>query len=551
MATVPVPIRRPQPIRVFAKEPGAQIAIMPAAVPTVGFDLSVTLRGETAHFSVYFDSNMGQAGQQIADGVLASCENEYDTLSNVFGGVSVDHMNILISDTVRGGYHYGCSGTDLYVGAETSPVNIDFTRLIVVAEDTEVFSADQGRGWDCGASNGEALSRVMATLLYPAQLDGFRTSGAFLSTSNRPDYVNTNDGTDRNSVSTGCAVLFLYFMQHQLGYSWPQIVQAAGSPPVETYRRLTRSWNGFDQFRSDLDAYFPIGQPINLVGDDPYPVPMTAVKNILVDTSVRTPGAADFQGRIYIAWSGTDSNHRLNVMSSVDRVRWIDKITFDETSPAGASLCVFNNRLFLAWAGTDNQKLNVMSSADSRIWINKTILGETSGARPVLAVHRNQLVMGWVGTDSSHHLNIVLSADGINWHGKQVLQETSIDAPALEGFNNELVIAWTGTDSDHRLNVSSSPDLGAHWQSKVTLQDTSIAGPGLLVDGNLLRLSWSGTDSSHKINTFESADAVHFVNKKTLGDTSNFTPILTKAYGRLAVLWTGRDSSAHLNVMNI
>ena len=40
-------------------------------------------------------------------------------------------------------------------------------RSLVIAEEDEVFEANFGHGWDCGASNGEGLSRVLANTMYP------------------------------------------------------------------------------------------------------------------------------------------------------------------------------------------------------------------------------------------------------------------------------------------------------------------------------------------------------------------------------------------------
>jgi hypothetical protein len=60
--------------------------------------------------------------------------------------------------------------------------------MLDVAEADEVMMAAQDAGWNCGASAGEGLSRVLATERYPAELDGF-ASGAFWLDSNRPDWV--------------------------------------------------------------------------------------------------------------------------------------------------------------------------------------------------------------------------------------------------------------------------------------------------------------------------------------------------------------------------
>jgi len=49
-------------------------------------------------------------------------------------------------------------------------VNANISSALAVAEAVEVFEAIQNRGWNCGASNGEGLSRVLAQVLYPKRL---------------------------------------------------------------------------------------------------------------------------------------------------------------------------------------------------------------------------------------------------------------------------------------------------------------------------------------------------------------------------------------------
>ncbi|HLJ86022.1 MAG TPA: hypothetical protein VKZ53_04315 [Candidatus Angelobacter sp.] len=546
------PARAPQTLRVLVKE-GFDIQphelLATGVTPAQGFDFPVTLRGSTSHFHVYYDPSLGASGQTIADGVLASCEREYQILSAVFGGIQVGNFNIIIAPNIPGAYHYGCSATDLYCDAVGT--NTDFTRFLVVAEEVEVFSAVQGKGWNCSASNGEGLSRVLSTYLYPAQLDGFASARIWLDTPGRPDFVDSNDPTDRNAVSYGCAVLFLNYMRTQLGFSWNEIVQA-GAPTMSTvYTTLTRSLDGFGQFKADLQSTFPEGHPSGIVNDNPFPIHAVPRKNTLVETAVNAPGVAELNGRTYIAWAGTDSEHRLNVLSSNHRTVWQNKVTLHDTSPVGVSICVFNGRIYLAWSGTGNQQLNVMSSPDGINWINKVTLGETSAHRPVLTVHNNELVLGWTGTDSEHHLNVLFSNDGIHWNDKHTLGETSIDSPALASFQGKLVIAWTGTDSSHRLNVSSSGDRGASWHNKVTLNETSIASPGLLAFAGQLLLSWDGTDADHHINLLRSFDAIHFASKITLNELSVYCPTLGVSYGSPSITWTGTDSGHHVNLLSV
>lgn len=94
------------------------------------------------------------------------------------------------------GYHYGCSGTDLYCKAKLNPIDLDYTRLALVSEAVEVFSfvVSFGRhlGWNCGHSNGEGLSRVLAGELYPARQHIDATAATWLDTG-RPNWVDRTD----------------------------------------------------------------------------------------------------------------------------------------------------------------------------------------------------------------------------------------------------------------------------------------------------------------------------------------------------------------------
>lgn len=267
--------QRNKPLRIFAKpQHGPTMARrVVAAAAAAGFDFPATLAGKTTHFQVYYQTGFAN-GPAIAQGALATCERDYNAQVAFFSGIQIPTLpiNILIGTGIGGAYHYGCAAIDLYCDGDTAAnPDIDLTRMLAVAEEVEVFEATQNKGWDCGASNGEGLSRVLATELYPAELDGFSTASSWLD-SNRPDWVSKTDATDQNAVSTGCAVLFLNYLRYQLNYSWPQIVQAAGATLEQTYKGVSGKTGGFAPFKSLLDAHFPPGQPSNLTTDNPFPL---------------------------------------------------------------------------------------------------------------------------------------------------------------------------------------------------------------------------------------------------------------------------------------
>jgi hypothetical protein len=141
---------------------------------------------------------------------------------------------------------------------------------LVVAEAAEVFMANQEQGWECGASNGEGLSRVLATDAYP-QVFRFFTAAEWLDGPRR-DFVTQNDGSDIRRDSIGCSTLFLNYLRVQLGFSWPQVVQSSGRSLATAFHLLTGRTDAFDSFSSLLARRFPAGGIANLATDNPFPI---------------------------------------------------------------------------------------------------------------------------------------------------------------------------------------------------------------------------------------------------------------------------------------
>jgi hypothetical protein len=229
-------------------------------------------QGSTTHFVVFYDDGLGANGPTVAQAVLSTAEADFTALQGWFGGITPSNLPFVINIVPGqgGASHANCAATTLNCDAFDG-TNSDLVRMLVVAEADEVFMAAQNKGWDCGASNGEGLSRVLATERYPAQLDGFATASSWLD-SNRPDFVSSTDPTDRSFVSTGCATLFINYLRFQLGHSLESIVQAGGTTLQATYNTLTGSSNAFAPFKALLDAHFPPGTPVNLANDNPFPL---------------------------------------------------------------------------------------------------------------------------------------------------------------------------------------------------------------------------------------------------------------------------------------
>jgi len=234
-------------------------------------------QGQTPNFVVWYDTAL-TGGAAMADAVLAGCENDLSKMKNLFGGVSLNPGSLPFTVTLQAGTgsasHPNCLDTHIsYPADNSSPEGVLST---IDAEVAEVLMAAQSLtlpngGFNCSYSNGEALSRVLATVLYPERSGLFSVGNEWLNSSSRTDYVSNNDPTDQNNISTGCGTLFLNYLAHQLNFSWQSILAAAGPTLAQTAANLGVT-NAFTGFSALLALHFPPGTPTNLPDDNPFPL---------------------------------------------------------------------------------------------------------------------------------------------------------------------------------------------------------------------------------------------------------------------------------------
>jgi hypothetical protein len=234
---------------------------------------------QTPHFKVSVDPGLGQAGTAIADALLQTCEQDFATLQGYFGGITPKSMpfHLIVTSGSQGASHATCAATALSIGAHSGP--LPFMRSLVIAEEDEVFEHNFGHGWNCGFSNGEGLSRVLANDMVPGvEPPGFVSPPVWLDGPSditgilREDWVNQTDTTDTNYYSIGCSVLFLNWLRFQLKFTWTQII-AAGAPTLaETYKNLTGENDGWVTFKALIDDKFPPSKPSNVTTDNPFPL---------------------------------------------------------------------------------------------------------------------------------------------------------------------------------------------------------------------------------------------------------------------------------------
>lgn len=248
-------------------------SVVDAAAGT-SFDYPVTQVGAAGNVTVYYDPSLGTQGETLAKDLLARTVTPYDDLQTAFG-ITGAAVNVVVAplsgnnDGSGGAYHYGCdftSGGTLYVDAtfaNTSVDPLDLEVALYVAELSESFMGPQGVGWNCGYSNGEALSRFFAELETPPNTlpEGFIT-GPSWQQAGYPDWVSRTESTDQDEVSTGCGIVYIYWLRSK-GFSSQQITRAGGATLADNYRTLTGKTTAYADLRAAVTG-------ITIVSDNPF-----------------------------------------------------------------------------------------------------------------------------------------------------------------------------------------------------------------------------------------------------------------------------------------
>ena len=243
-----------------------------AAAPT-GFDYPVTQVGVVGNITVYYDPALGAQGLQLAEQMLNRVGGPYNDMQAFFGiaggAVAVVIAALSGQDNGSGGaYHYGCNfttGAMLYLDAtfaSTTAKPLDLEVGLYVAELSESFMGPQNAGWNCGCSNGEALSRFCAEHETPAgTMNAFATAPAW-DQAGRPDWIDRTEQTDQDSVSIGCGMVYLYWMR-SLGFSISQIVQGSSATFSANYQALTGRTTAYRDLLAALSS-------VTITSDNPF-----------------------------------------------------------------------------------------------------------------------------------------------------------------------------------------------------------------------------------------------------------------------------------------
>jgi hypothetical protein len=238
--------------------------------------------GHTAHYLVSYDDSLSSGtGLDLAVQLMAHLDDDYALIQSWFVGVQyhfTSPINVHLSGADDGARWFCPSEAVRF----WFPINVDLMpgptpttgllRYLVVSEVTEMFMASQGREWygSVGLFNnadegsmGESLSRFLAAEFLAATgvsssiFTGFHVGGKWIDAASRDNFVDISMDDIQPHMITGCGVLFLAFLRHELGFTIQQIIAAAAPTMAGVHTKLTGMTDAWTSFRDLVNLHYP------------------------------------------------------------------------------------------------------------------------------------------------------------------------------------------------------------------------------------------------------------------------------------------------------
>ena len=308
---------------------------------------------------------------------------------------------------------------------------------------------------------------------------------------------------------------------------------------------------------------------------------------VLSYESIDTPSLAVFDGKLFMAYAGTDKNQRLNYAVTSDGVNWSQVTDGSNRSGGGPAIAVFNGKMFVAFPGINDHRINIASSTDGQHYSNQYVINSNwfTPWRPALGSGGGRLWLAFQGQDNG--LYTAYTTDGVNWTFGPIRHAQS---GSIFGVNWASNVAWPPTLAPSSADGSTAPNIVYTWsqsqqefgiampnQWQITLQSvttvatsagvtcrtdyiTTGAGPqgGLAYLPGEVLMPW--------ISSGHIALDVNGGSCRTSGITypSSTSPSSGGSYGSTGVApaavgwnghayiaWTGSDSSQHINFIEV
>ena len=275
-------------------------------------DLQGLGAGQTTNFIVQIENTLPNQANVIAnaDALLPVLETEFNittgwfnTPSGKFGAGHQQVVNVNLPDTNTGGGNISEPGANN--NGYGSAINLDsqnlFTGATAAGRVQNAFMAEWSEilmsltsTWHAGDSSGEGLSQFCSIIrfqtghyaYYGSWVDSWLNGVASSPNAARSDWVTrtfTGDHTggfnvngDGDSVSFGCALAFIFYLNTQLSFSINQIIGAYNGTMATIYNTLTGDpGDPFPFFLALISNVYPASATAAIPGpvsDNPFPL---------------------------------------------------------------------------------------------------------------------------------------------------------------------------------------------------------------------------------------------------------------------------------------
>jgi hypothetical protein len=288
---------------------------------------------------------------------------------------------------------------------------------------------------------------------------------------------------------------------------------------------------------------------------------------VISQTTQQMPSLATFNGKLYLAWAGTDSAHHLNVAASTNGTTFGAPSVSSNwaASDTGPAITAFNGKLYIVWAGGGNN-LNIASSSDGVNFGNQSFVSTlTSTCTPALAASATTLYLAYC--INLENVLVTSSTDGTTWTTPvSPPGDASHYSPAIAVFGNEVVFAFTtppningaGATVVYSAPATSPLPISTGWTYNTALGSSSgtcCGSAGLAPLNSSLYMGLFNSAEVPFVYNFETSSngLLAVVSDQTIPGTVNSAtnPALAVFNGHLYFAFKGTDNPAHLNIVEV
>jgi hypothetical protein len=200
-----------------------------------------------------------------------------------------------------------------------------------------------------------------------------------------------------------------------------------------------------------------------------------ALAAVLSYQSIDTPSLAVFNGKLFMAYTGTDSNQRLNYAVTWDGTNWSQVTDTNNRSGGGPAIAVFNGKMYVAFPGINDHRINIASSTDGQHYSSQYVInsGWVTNWRPALGSGGGRLWLAWQGQDNG--LYTAYTTNGANWTFGPIRHAQSGTIPTVPPTYWSSQVAWPPTLAPSSNDGSTPPNIVYTWSQ--SQQEFGISMP--------------------------------------------------------------------------